>query len=127
MNKLVSRFRPEQIRLLFLLVLMVAMVGFFSAEIPGYFNARFVNRISTSVAAIAVLAVAQTLVFLTRNFDLSLGSVVGLTAYVVGQQLWHHPEIPPVAAVLMAIGVGAICGTINGLLIAFFEISIPSR
>lgn len=119
MNKLISRFRPEQIRLLFLLLLMTVMIGFFSIQIPGYFDARFVNRISTSVAVAGVLAVAQTLVFLTRNFDLSLGSIVGFTAYFVGQQLWHHPEIPPVAAVLLAIGVGALMGSINGLLVAY--------
>lgn len=119
MNKLISRFRPEQIRLLFLLALMILMIGFFSIEIPGYFDARFVNRVSTSVAVVAVLAVGQTLVFLTRNFDLSVGSIVGLTAYIVGQQLWHHPGIPPLAAVLMAIAVGGICGAINGLLVAY--------
>lgn len=119
MNKLISRFRPEQIRLLFLLALMILMIGFFSINIPGYFDARFVNRVSTSVAVVAVLAVGQTLVFLTRNFDLSVGSIVGLTAYIVGQQLWRHPEIPPLGAVALGIGVGAICGAINGLLIAY--------
>jgi rhamnose transport system permease protein len=119
MNRLVSRIRPEQIRLLFLLGMMALMIGFFSIQIPGYFDARFVNRISTSVAVVGVLAVGQTLVFLTRNFDLSLGSIVGFTAYFVGQQLWHHPEIPPFAAVLLAIGVGAAAGSINGLLVAY--------
>ena len=119
MKTLISRFRPEQVRTVFLLLLLVLAVLFFSSQIPGYFNARFVNRISTSVAVVAVLAVGQTLVFLTRNFDLSLGSIVGFTAYFVGQQLWHHPEIPPVAAVLLAIGVGALMGSINGVLIAY--------
>ena len=119
MNKLISRFRPEQIRLLFLLALMLLMIGFFSIEIPGYFDARFVNRISTSVAVVGVLAVGQTLVFLTRNFDLSVGSIVGVTAYIVGQQLWHHPEIPPAGAVLLALGIGGLCGAINGVLIAY--------
>jgi rhamnose transport system permease protein len=119
MNAIVRRFRPEQIRLLFLLVLMIVMVGFFSIVIPNYFDARFVNRISTSVAVVAVLAVGQTLVFLTRNFDLSLGSIVGLSAYIVGQQVWHHPELPPLAAVGIGLAVGALCGTINGLLVAY--------
>ena len=119
MKTLVNRFRPEQIRLLFLLVLLVLMVIFFSIQIPGYFNPRFIVRQSTSVAVVAVLAIGQTLVFLTRNFDLSQGSVVGLTAYFVGQQLWHHPGIPPVAAVLLAIGVGVIVGAINGVIIAY--------
>jgi rhamnose transport system permease protein len=119
MRTLVSRVRPEQIRLLFLIFLIVVVVVFFSVQIPGYFSARFFNRVSTSVVVVAVLAVGQTLVFLTRNFDLSLGSIVGFTAYFVGQQLWHHPTIPPVAAVLLAIGVGMAMGTINGLLVAY--------
>jgi rhamnose transport system permease protein len=119
MKTLVNRFRPEQIRLLFLLVLLALMVVFFSIQIPGYFNPRFIVRESTSVAVVAVLAIGQTLVFLTRNFDLSQGSVVGLTAYLVGQQVWHHPGIPPVVAVLLAIGVGVIVGSINGVIIAY--------
>ena len=119
MNILIRRFRPEQIRELFLIFLIVLIVVFFSTQIPGYFNARFVNRISTSVVVVAVLAVGQTLVFLTRNFDLSVGSIVGVTAYFVGQQLWHHPEIPPLAAVLLAIGVGMLMGAINGVLVAY--------
>jgi rhamnose transport system permease protein len=119
MNLLIRRFRPEQIRELFLIVLIVLVVVFFSIEIPGYFNARFVNRISTSIVVVAVLAVGQTLVFLTRNFDLSVGSIAGFTAYFVGQQLWWHPEIPPLAAVLLAIGVGMLMGSINGVLVAY--------
>jgi rhamnose transport system permease protein len=119
MNFLIRRFQPEQIREAFLVVLIILVVVFFSIEIPGYFNARFVNRISTSVVVVAILAVGQTLVFLTRNFDLSVGSIVGFTAYFVGQQLWHHPEIPPWGAVLLAIGTGTFMGSINGLLVAF--------
>ena len=119
MKTLVSRFRPEQIRLLFLIALMILMVVFFSIEIPGYFNARFVNRISTSVVVVAVLAVGQTLVFLTRNFDLSVGSIAGFTAYFVGQQMWWHKDWSPITAVLIALGIGIIAGSINGVLVAY--------
>jgi rhamnose transport system permease protein len=119
MNFVIRRFRPEQIRELFLVVLIVLVVVFFSTQIEGYFNARFVNRISTSVVVVAILAVGQTLVFLTRNFDLSVGSIVGFTAYFVGQQLWHHPGIPPLAAVALSIGVGTLMGGINAVLVAY--------
>ncbi len=119
MRFLIRRFQPEQIRELFLVVLIVLVVVFFSSQIPGYFSARFVNRISTSVVVVAILAVGQTLVFLTRNFDMSVGSIVGFTAYFLGQQLWHHPGIPPWAAVLLAIGVGMLMGAINGVLVAY--------
>lgn len=119
MRTFFSRVRPEQIRGLFLIVLIALVVGFFSSQIRGYFSASFVNRVSTSVAVVAVLAVGQTLVFLTRNFDLSLGSITGVTAYLVGQQLTWHNQIPPALTVLMAIGFGVVMGSINGLLIAY--------
>ncbi|SVD50723.1 uncharacterized protein METZ01_LOCUS403577, partial [marine metagenome] len=77
------------------------------------------NRISASAAIIAVLAMAQTLVVLTRNIDLSVGSIVGCTAYFVGKQLADNNEMDPFIALLMSIGLGAILGGFNGFLVAF--------
>jgi len=92
---------------------------FFGTQIANYYNARFFNRVSTSVAIIAVIAVGQTLIILTRNIDLSVSSIVGFTAYFVGQQLVHNNDIAPLAAVLMAIGIGAALGAFNGVLVAY--------
>ena len=69
-----------------------------------------------------ILAIGQTLVVLTRNIDLSVGSMVGFTAYFVGQQLSQNNEITPLVAILMAIGVGALMGGFNGFLVAFCRI-----
>jgi rhamnose transport system permease protein len=113
------RFRPQQIRELVLVLLILLIIIFFGTQIDNYLNARFFNRISTSVAIIAVIAVGQTLVVLTRNIDLSVGSVVGFTAYIVGQQLSNNNDIAPLAAVLMAVGIGAAMGAFNGLLVAY--------
>ncbi len=118
-KKFFEGFSPEKIRELFLVFLIILVVLFFSTQIPDYFNMRFINRISTSFAVIAVLAVGQTLVFLTRNFDLSIGSITGVTAYLVGQQLTRYTGMPPMVAVLLAIGIGMILGSINGVIIAF--------
>jgi len=122
MNALRRRIRPQQIRELVLVLLIFLAIIFFGTQINNYYNARFFNRISTSVAIIAVIAVGQTLVFLTRNYDLSVGSIVGFTAYFVGQQLARNNDIAPIAAVLMAIGVGATMGACNGVLIAYGRI-----
>jgi rhamnose transport system permease protein len=92
---------------------------FFGTQIENYYNARFFNRVSTSVAIIAVIAIGQTLVVLTRNIDLSVGSVVGFTAYFVGQQLANNNDISPLAAILLAVGVGAAMGAFNGLLVTY--------
>jgi rhamnose transport system permease protein len=119
MSTLRRRFQPDQIRELITLLLIILVLLFFGTQIDNYYSARFFNRISTSVAIIAVVAVGQTLVFLTENFDLSVGSVVGFTAYFVGQQLTHNNDIAPAVAVLMAVGIGAMMGSVNGLLVAY--------
>ena len=119
MNWLYRRFRPEQLREIILVLLIIAAALFFGSQIDNYFTPRFFNRIATSTAIIAVVAVGQTLVVLTRNIDLSVGSIVGFTAYVVGTQLANNNEMMPIVAVLMAIGVGGLMGAVNGLLVAY--------
>ena len=124
MNKLLQKIRPERLRELILLLLISVVLIFFASVIERYLNARLFNRVSASVAIMALLAIAQTLVILTRNIDLSVGAVVGFTAYFVGYQLSQNQEITPLVAILMAIGVGALMGGFNGFLVAFC--GIPS-
>ena len=124
MNKLLQKIRPERLRELILLLLISVVLIFFSSVIERYLNSRLFNRVSASVAIMAILAIAQTLVVLTRNIDLSVGAVVGFTAYFVGQQLSQNNEITPLFAILMSIGIGALMGGFNGFLVAFC--GIPS-
>lgn len=119
MKGFIRRFQPEQLRELVLVLLIIILVLFFGTQIDNYFTARTLNRITSSVAIIAVVAVGQTLVVLTRNIDLSVGSIVGVAAYVVGTQLARNNEMAPVVAIGMALGIGALLGGINGLLVAF--------
>lgn len=114
-----KHIRPAQLRELVLIFLILLMMFLFSTQIENYFSPRFFNRISTSVAIIVVVAIGQTLVVLTRNIDLSVGSIVGFTAYFVGQQLVQNNGLSPATVVLMAIMVGALMGAINGLLVAY--------
>jgi rhamnose transport system permease protein len=119
MNWLRRTFWPEQLREVILVLLIMVIVLFFGLQIDGYLSARTANRIASSVAVIAVVAVGQTLVVLTRNIDLSVGSIVGLSAYFVGIQLAANPALGPLAAGGLALGVGAALGLVNGLLIAY--------
>lgn len=112
-------FRPEQIRELSLVFLILGVLLFFSTQIPNYLSPRFFNRVAADVAIIAVVAIGETLVVLTRNVDLSVGSIVGVTAYVVGTYLTGNHELHPALAVAMAIAIGAFLGTINGVLVAY--------
>lgn len=122
MSWLQRHIRPEQVRELSLLLLIILAVLFFGALIDNYYSARTFNRIASSVAVIAIVAVGQTLVVLTRNIDLSVGSIVGCTAYFVGTLLAGNNDIHPLAAVLIAVALGSLLGAINGILVAWARV-----
>jgi rhamnose transport system permease protein len=69
-----------------------------------------------------VVAVGQAAVIITRNVDLSVGSVVGLTAYFTGRLFIDVPGMPIVAVVLGGVALGALLGLVNGALVAFARV-----
>jgi rhamnose transport system permease protein len=116
------RLRPERLRELSLIAVIAVAVLIFSQLIDNYLGGSFFNRVTTSLAITAVLAAGQTLVILTRNIDLSVGSIVGITAYVTGEYLHRHPDLAPVLAVAYAIAIGAGLGALNGALVAYARV-----
>jgi rhamnose transport system permease protein len=66
---------------------------------------------------VVVVAVGETMVVLTRNIDLSVGSVVGLTAYISSNTLAHHNGLPIWSIALLAMAIGLACGVGNGILV----------
>lgn len=113
---------PQTLRIIALLAVLGLVILFFASVIPNYFNARLFNRISSSVAIMALIATAQTLVILTRNIDLSLGSIVGFTAFATGSIVAGNPDLPAVVLVPYAMLVGAAFGAVNGLLVAYARV-----
>ncbi|HYO30183.1 MAG TPA: ABC transporter permease [Thermomicrobiales bacterium] len=118
-DALLRRVRPEQFREVILLLVTVGLLGFFATQIPGYFDPRSVNRLTVGLAIPLVVAVGQVLVVLTRNIDLSVSSIVGLSAYVVGTLLTRSEALSPPLAVLLSLGLGLGLGAINGLIVAY--------
>jgi rhamnose transport system permease protein len=118
----VLRLRPERLRELSLLVVLAVAVLVFSLLIDNYLGGSFFNRVTTSVAITAILAAGQTIVILTRNIDLSVGSIVGVTAYVTGEYLHSHPDLAPVLAVAYAVAIGGGLGLLNGVLVAYARV-----
>ena len=121
-NRSVSQISPTTLRILVLLLVLIAIVLFFSTQIDNYLNARLFNRISASVAIILLIAVGQSVVVLTRNIDLSVGSIVGAIAYSVGGVVAAFPDIPPLLVPLIAMGLGACFGAFNGFLVSRFNL-----
>jgi rhamnose transport system permease protein len=71
-----------------------------------------------------MLGVGETLVIVTRNVDLSVGSTVGLSAYIVGDLFKDHPGTPVILGFVVGIAVGAVIGAVNGFITA--ALRVPS-
>jgi rhamnose transport system permease protein len=82
----------------------------------AFANAHSVEQLLTGASLIALLGVGETLVIVTRNVDLSVGSVVGLSAYIVGDVFKHNPGFPVPLGFLLGIAIGALIGSVNGLI-----------
>jgi len=80
-------------------------------------SAANVQQLLSGPAIIILLAVGETLVIITRNVDLSVGSVLGLSAYLDGVLFEHNPHLAVPLALLAGLGVGLVCGMVNGVIV----------
>ncbi len=113
---------PERVKELSLVGLIVVSLILFNVVIDNYLEGRLFNRIEISVAITALLAAGEAVVIIARQVDLSVGSIVGVSAFVTGDVLSSSPGMPAVIAVLLATAIGAVLGLFNGLLVAFAKV-----
>jgi rhamnose transport system permease protein len=107
-----------RLRELGIFVALAATVLLFSLRADNFLTVGNWQDIATNVAIVVVVAVGETMVVLTRNIDLSVGSIVGLSAYISADTLADHQGTPLVLIALLAMAVGLACGIGNGLLVA---------
>ena len=109
-----AAFRLREIGLV--LALGVAIV-FFTVRAPNFMTVGNWQDISKDVAIVVVVAVGEAMVVLTRNIDLSVGSIVGLSAYICADFYAGHTGAPMVLIALLAVAIGSGLGLVNGLLV----------
>ncbi|WP_394837174.1 ABC transporter permease [Pendulispora rubella] len=95
-----------------LVVLVTAMSN------PLFVSGQSVRDLLLNTSLVALLTVGQTMVVLTRNVDLSVGSVLGLSAFLTAGIFVRHPELSIPVGLAIGVVVGAACGALNGALVA---------
>ena len=117
MRRLLSRIPPET----GVTVVLAAAVTWLSINLPDFRTQPNAWAILSSASEIAIVAAGMTLVIATGGIDISVGSIVGLAGVSIGilavEKGWG---IGP--ACLAGLGVGTLCGLLNGLLIARFSV-----
>ncbi|CAO3452278.1 sugar ABC transporter permease [Azospirillum largimobile] len=111
--------------------LAIVWIGFDILTGGAFLTPRNLWNLSVQTASIAVMATGMVLVIVTRNIDLSVGSILGFTGMVVGvlqarilPEIWgfDHP-MTWVVAVMAAIAVGGAVGAMQGAVIAYLGVS----
>ena len=85
---------------------------------PPFLNQQNLQFLLVNTTVYALLALGETMVVVSRNVDLSIGSVLGLSAYVSAEPVRPHPGIPIPVVFLVGLGIGLACGMANGLMVA---------
>ncbi|MGH3421606.1 MAG: ABC transporter permease, partial [Streptosporangiaceae bacterium] len=109
----VSRVRESGI-----LVVLVVFVAVTTGVQHRFLNASNIQFVLVDTTVIALLALGETVVVISRNVDLSVGSVLGLSAYASSNLFGTHPGIPIPLVFLAGLGIGLACGVVNGFLVA---------
>jgi simple sugar transport system permease protein len=104
-------------------VIVLLMIGG-SLVSPVFFTSANLINVAQTAAAVGVVVVAETLILLTGKFDLSLQGTFGLAPLIgawlvaVGKQSGGiGTEWNPIVGILIVLGIGAVIGTFNGLLV----------
>lgn len=118
MKSLVSKFfKVRELPVFLALVIVVLITG--SAN-PEFFTLSGFQDVTLGVAVVAVLAVAQTLVIVMKHIDLSVGSTIGFSAYLIGDAsskghgFWY--------CMGLALALGLAVGAANGFMVAYLKL-----
>ncbi|WP_368758311.1 autoinducer 2 ABC transporter permease LsrC [Klebsiella oxytoca] len=101
------------------LAIVVLFAGLVALN-PAYFSLQTLGMIFASSQILCLLALGATLVMLTRNIDVSVGSTVGLSAIATGVAL--NSGYGLMTAIAFALAIGALAGALNGLLVVGLRI-----
>lgn len=98
------------------LIGLVVILMVFAMLAPGFISERNLLNILQQSSLNACLALGMTLVIVSGGIDLSVGPTAALSAVISGSMLLAGVPVP--LAILAGLMLGALCGLVNGLLVA---------
>jgi len=101
-----------------LFVVLVALIACTGLARPQFLNLQNLRDVLLNVSIVGLLTAGMTVVMLMRHIDLSIGSVVGISAYGVGSIFVAFPHMPVVIALAAGIAIGLVAGALNAVLVA---------
>lgn len=113
-----------RLRVLSLTVVAVIMAVFFSFASGRFLTRTNLTHMLIEMSLVIIVGVGEALVLISKNIDVSIGSIVGFSAYFTADFASKHPTLPLVIIVGVAILIGLVLGSLNGLIIS--NLGVPS-
>ncbi len=107
----------REITALLAVVLLFVLPGFLDRQ---YLSVQTLTMVYSSAQILILLAMGATLVMLTRNIDVSVGSITGMCAVLLGMLLNAGYSLP--VACVATLLLGLLAGFFNGVLVAWLKI-----
>ena len=101
-----------------IIVFILLLSALVTLRNPAFLQLNNLQDIVLNISILVIVALAQTMVIITRGIDLSVGSMIGLTAMMVSYVIAAYPGMPPLLAIPLGMALGGVLGMVNGLLIA---------
>ncbi|HEV7756728.1 MAG TPA: ABC transporter permease [Mycobacteriales bacterium] len=114
-----ARFVAGLLRVGLLPVLLVAGLAYFSLMSDNFFQERNATNIGRQLSFLLIVTMAQMLVLLTAEIDMSVGFTIALTSVVSSKMMVDHGVL---VGVLAGLAVGLVIGLINGVIVARFRV-----
>ncbi len=118
MSRLRSLMKIREIGVLAALLLMFIIMSFAS---PYFLSVNNIFNVMRNMSTIGIMAIGMTMIIVTAGIDLSVGSMLAVTAIVMARLMYHGVGTLP--AVLAGFAVGAVLGAVNGLLITKLKLT----
>jgi rhamnose transport system permease protein len=100
-----------------IVLFLAILIPLISMRQPRFFAVDNFRDILLDIAIVSIVSIGQMMIIIARGIDLSVGSVLGLVAMVVGLMIRDKPAFPMLVAVLAGVAMGLFLGSINGLLV----------
>lgn len=114
-----------------IVLILLAMVAVVSVMSPAFLQPRNLLNVVRQISVIGLIGIGVTLAIIALGIDLSSGSVLAISAVVaasLAQRVdWEAAKypglvVPLIVPILAGMGIGVLCGWINGFLVAQFKI-----
>ena len=101
-------------------VLSVIALAVLARQSDRFFTTDNILNQGRLVSELGLVALTMTFVIVTGGIDLSVGSILGLVAILIG--VFWKAGLPLPLAVILAVGLGGVAGLVNGLIITRFRV-----